>query len=198
MTFDEIVAAVTAITNRPDLASSIESAVQAATLKAHASDYFFRDLVEVAVEFDEARYIQTFDPLQVVPTYRQVKYIRLWEGGLTGTYGKFLKHIHTENSVDSYGSSKLDVFYMAGAYLQIRGVAQVSQVLFGAYVNPVVAPTESYSSWIADLHPYAIINEAARRIFVSVAYPEQAAAMQQLVAEDYRSLMISNVDTVPS
>lgn len=198
MNFTELVAEVVDITKRPDLTSSIESAVKAATLKAHQSDYFFNDLIEVAVEFDEARYIQTFDPKQVVPRFRQAKYIRIWEGGIDGYAKDFLEHIQIEAALDNYGCTRTDVFYMAGAFLQIRGTAPVEKVLFGAYQHPLITPEASYKSWIADEYPWAIIYEAARTVFLQIGYQEQSRSMQSLTGEQYAVLGISNVDAVPT
>jgi hypothetical protein len=198
MTFAELVAEVTQITKRPDLNSQIESAVKAATLKAHQSDYFFNDLIELAVEFDEARFIQTFDPKQVVPRFRQAKYIRLWEGDINGYAKEFLQHIQIEAAMDNYNYIRTNVFYMAGAFLQIRGTQPVEKVLFGAYQHPLITPAESYSSWIANEYPYAIIYEAARAIFLQIGFQEQSASMRSLVQEEYAVLGISNVDAVPT
>ena len=199
MNFTEMAAEVISITARPDLSTEIDAAIKAATLKAHSSDYYFNDLVEVAVQFDECRFIQTFDPVSIIPAYRQVKYMRIWNGdAATGTYGNFLEHIQIAASLDPYGYNRTDVFYMAGEFLQIRARLGVEKVLFGAYAHPTVTPVESYRSWIAVEYPYAIINEAARRIFMHIGYKDQASSMARLVAEDYRTLAVSNVDVVPT
>lgn len=199
MNFQELKAEVLEITKRPDLDSRITSAIKAATLKAHHSDYFFNDLVEVAVEFDYARHVQFFDPRQVVPRYRQAKYIRPWEGdSITGGPGRFLEHIQIEAALDPYGYTRTEVFYMAGRLLQIRTCAPLSKVLFGVYQSPLITPEDQYYSWIADQYPWAIIYEAARTVFLSIGYQEQSASMRSLVQEEYASLSISNVDTIPT
>jgi|SRR5690554_3396613 len=198
MDFQELVAEVVDITKRPDKVTSIESAVKTATLKAHHSDYFFNDLVEVAVEFDEPRFIQTFDPKQVVPRYRQAKYMRVWEGDINGYPKDFLEHIQVEAALDNYGYTRTNVFYMAGQFLQIRGAMPVEKVLFGCYVHPLVTPSENYNSWIADEYPGAIVYEAARTIFLQIGYQEQSRSMQALVSEQYAALGLSNVDSVPT
>lgn len=199
MTYDEILAEVLDITKRPDkTTTSIPSAIQAATLKAHHSGLYFKDLVEVAIEFDTARLIQTFYPKSVVPKYRQAKYMRIWIGGLDGYATHFLDYINIENALDSYGYLKTNVFYLAGNYLQIRATSELEKILFGCYVHPTIAPTDDYASWVAEEYPWAIIYEASRVIFSSVGYKEKAAEMRALVAEQYGILTISNVDTIPT
>ena len=198
MNFTEIVNEVVDITKRGDLASTrIPAAVSAATLKAHTSDYFYRDLIEIAIEFDAARNIQTFDPKQVLPTYRQFKYLRRWEGDVnTGEAREFFEHIQIQNAVDGYGYIKENVFYMAGSFIQIRALPEVFRCLFGAYQYPIIIEAQ-YQSWVADEFPYAIVNEAARQIFQQTRNRERAQDMRELVAEEYRNMRISYLDVVP-
>src|SRR5690606_1969255 len=120
-------------------------------------------------------YIQNFVPSEVIPLYRKAKYIRMWVGDApTGGPGTFLENIQIENSVDQFNAIKTDVFYMAGHNLQIRTSCPVKRILFGAYVHPTITPVENYNSWIAREYPYAIVYEAARSIFYSIALSQQS------------------------
>ena len=197
MNLTELYNETIALTGRPDLSAQTTSAIAAAIMKAHTSDFFFRDLIEFAVEFDAPRYIQTFNPKLVLPNYRQVKYIRTWDGGFDGNFGPFFEHIQINNSIDAYGYTKNNVYYMAGTFLQIRGMPEVSKILFGAYQYPVVV-SAGFDSWIAAEFPWAIIYEAARMIFARIGYVEQAAGIRQLVQEQYSNLIRYNVDMPPS
>lgn len=199
MNFAELKEEVIAITRRPDLQEQTDAAIKASILKAHQSDYFYNDLKEIAIEFDDARYIQNFDPKPVMPRYRQVKYIRKWEGVTDPTgVGKLLEQVHLENIFDRYGYAKLDVFYMAGPLLQIRTCEPLKYALFGAYVYPKITPTDELDSWIAIDHPWAIIYEACRTLFLGINFQEQSAGMRSLVAEQYGILSMGNVDSVPT
>ena len=197
MNFTEIYNEVLIITKRPDLVDRTKQAIRSATIKAHHSDFYYKDIVEVPVQFTTLFYLQSFLPTEVVPQFRMAKYIRLWQGDLTGDVGKFLTPIQIENSLDLYQQKKVDVFYMAGQLLQIRGACTIDKVLFGCYVNPVVLPEAAYSSWIASDQPYAIIYEAARQVFKSISYTEQANEYSNLVAEEYAELKLSSVESVP-
>lgn len=203
MTFDELVAEVVAITKRPDLVDRIKSSVRAATLKAHSSDFFYKDIVEEPVQFTNPFYLQSFIPSEVVPRYRAAKYVRLWNStdtavnSVLGSPGKFLDNIQIENSIDAYGINKNDVFYLAGKAVQIRSSCPLNKVIFGCYVFPTILPEASYSSWIAEDMPYVIIYEAARVTFKSISFTEQANEYSQLVSELYRELTIGYVDCVP-
>lgn len=197
MTFAEMVAEVIAITKRPDMQLRIESAVRAATLKAHHSDFYYKDMYEVAVQFNEPFILQSFIPTEIAPNFRKAKYIRAWVGDISGDAGIFYTPIQIENSADLYGHTKTEVFYMAGQNLQMRSSSAIDKVLFGCYLHPTITPEASYSSWIAVEMPYAIIYEAARSIFKSIAFTEQANEYAQLVAEQFQELRMSYVDDIP-
>lgn len=197
MNFTEIYNEVLIITKRPDLDARTRQAIRSATIKAHHSDFYYKDIVEVPVQFTEPFYLQSFLPTEVVPNFRMVKYVRLWNGGNDGDVGVFLDPIQIENSLDLYQQKKTNVFYMAGQLLQIRGACTVDKVLFGCYVDPIILPEANYSSWIAVSQPYAIVYEAARQVFKSISYTEQANEYSTLVGEEYAELKLSSVESVP-
>lgn len=200
MTFDELVAEVITLTRRPDLVERTQQAVRAATLKAHHRDFFYKDLKEESIEFGQEFYIQNFLPTDIFPNFRKAKYIRFWIGDElpNGRPGPFMTPIGIENSIDLYNYDKTNVFYMAGELLQIRTCAPIKRCLFGAYLHPIITPVNKYCSWIAKEYPFAIIYEAARVIFKSIGMDQQTGEMTQLTAEEYRNLMISNVDEPPT
>lgn len=197
MNFQEIYDEVIVITKRPDLVDRTKQAIRSATIKAHHSDFYFKDLYEVPIQFTNLFFLQSFAPTEVVSTFRMAKYIRLWNGDTNGAPGKFFTPIQIENSLDLYQNIKTDVFYMAGQLLQIRGACTLDKVLFGCYVNPVITPETAYSSWIAVEQPYAIVYEAARQVFKSFSFTDQANEYSKLVAEEYAELKLTYVDSVP-
>lgn len=197
MTFNELVDEVMSLVARPDLTSKIESAVKSATLKAHTSGFYYNDIVELAVQFDAPRTIQTFDPSDVSSYYRRAKYMRIWNGDTDGEAGPFIEHINTEAALDPYGYLRLNVFYMAGKFLQIRTREELEKILFGFYRYPDIT-SATYDSWIAVELPYTIVYEAARVIFLQIGYQEQSASMRALVQEEYSKLAFQTADVVPS
>lgn len=197
MNFAEIYNEVLGIVKRPDLQERIESAIRAATLKMHQSDFYYKDMIEVPIQFETEQCLQQFIPTDVLPQFRKAKYIRFWCGDVNGAPGPFLEPIQIENSMDSYKYFRENVFYMAGANLQIRCNPAVKRVLFGAYVHPTIVPSTAYKSWIADEYPYAIIYEAARTVFRSIGFSEQANEHAQLAAEVLSEIRLSSVDDVP-
>lgn len=198
MNFTELCDEVKLLTRRPDLTERIESAVRAATLKAHHSDFYYKDIYEQSVEFAEELYIQNFQPTDIFPAFRKAKYIRVWVGdGTNGYPGQFFTPIQVENSLDAYDCIKTNVFYQAGQLLQMRGTCPILRVLFGAYLHPTITPAISYCSWIAVEMPWAIIYEAARVIFKSIGNDRETAEMNTLAAEQYTLLRMSYIDDTP-
>lgn len=197
MNFEELTAEVLVIVKRPDLIDRIQSSIRAATVKLHQSDFYYKDLREVPVQFDTETFIQNFVPTDVLPNFRKAKYIRFWFGDADGAAGLFLTNIQIENAVDSYGYIKENVFYMAGTMLQVRASPAVHRILFGAYVYPTVTPATAYESWIAREYPWGIIYEAARSIYRSIGFQEQANEYAKMAAEILGEIKLSCVDDIP-
>ena len=194
MTFDELVAEVYLITNRPDLVGETKSAVRAATLKAHQSDFYSKDIFETGVEFDTASYKQSLDYVTLLSNFRAFKYFRRVTDE-NDDAGTFFQIITPEEILDSYGTGRTDIAYVAGRVLEIRSSVKFSKALLGCYVTPIVREG-AYLSWVAEQFPFAIVYEAARVVFRAIGYDEQSAAFTQLLAEEYQLIKISALTDV--
>ena len=204
MTFDELVEEVFDLTNRPDLVAETESAVRAATIKAHQSDFFSKDIFETGIEFDVKSFRQSLDIISFVTNFRALKYLRRVDPSqdttdgidATSATGAFFDIITIEETLDSYGVNRTDIAYIAGRTIEIRASVAFDKALLGGYALPVVTPVDKYSSWIAEMHPFAIIREAARVIFKTIGFDEQSAAYNALVVEEYILLKMTGLSDV--
>jgi|SRR5579863_5392360 len=223
MNYASLVQEVYYLTNRPDLVNETATAVQAATLRAHHSDFYYKDLVEVAAEFTNLAYIQQI-PLSFFTNFRSLKYLRKYYPGtspnnppnqdqspnnlppLYGMYyapganlpdGRFFKIITPDEALDSYFINKIDVAYIAGQLVQIRSADYFQYALCGYYAHPNVT-SGGYNSWIANENPFAIIYAAAAIVFKTIGYDEQNAQYQQLMQEEIAMLQMSNIVAVGS
>lgn len=194
MNFSELCSEVYTITGRPDRVAETESAVRAATLKAHQSDYYWKDLYETGIAFDSSAYYQSLDYRALLPRYRALKYLRKYDY-VGGVAGKFLTVLTPEQILDRYATEKDDVVYAAGAYLQFKLSTQEQYFLLGCYLNPDVTKA-TYTSWIAIDHPWCIIYDASSTVFKAIGKDEEAATYKQLVAEQFAELKISNITPV--
>lgn len=203
MTFIELVAEVFLLTKRPDLVAQTESAVRAATLKAHQSDFFSKDIFETGVEFDNKSFRQSLDIISFVSNFRALKYLRRVDDTSTSTdgidaTGPFFDIITVEETLDSYGVNRTDIAYIAGRTIEIRASVSFDKAVLGGYAYPIVTPSEKYSSWIAEQNPFAIIYESCRVIFKTIGYDEESVAYNALVAEAYVLLTMTGLADVGS
>lgn len=196
MTFNELVEAVYAITAREDLVALTKTAVQTATIKAHTSDFYAKDIYETGVTFTDATNFQTMDMYSLIPNFRAISYFRRVSDQYDKT-GVPFEIISPEELLDGYNQTRTDVAYVAGRVLETRSAVAYTYAIFGCYVLPLV--TESnYSSWVAMVCPQAIIYEAARVIFKAISYDEESATFGRLVAEEYAILKMTGLANVGS
>lgn len=188
-TFTALLEDVYTLTNRRDLVGETKLAVKAATLKAHHSDYYSKDLFETGLEFDTSSTLQQLAPRELFPRYRALKYFRIHDGSEPM---QFLELITPEEILDGYKLTRNNVIYEAGMLLQMRSSTEFQYALMGMYLNPQTAE-DSYSSWIADSFPFAIIYEAAATVFKTIGYDEQNAAYRAMSAEMLAEVKMSNI-----
>lgn len=179
------------ITNRPDLVNETLTALKAATLKMHHSDFYPKDLFETGIAFAASDFYQTFEVKVPIPRYRAHKYSRYYDA-VGQAAGKFFEFISPEKVVDGYSVERVDILYPAGVNLQYKGSIAFQYILFGCYLHPNVADT-TYASWIADEHPYAVVFEAARVLFGGIGLQEQSAAYEKFVSEQVAELKLSQI-----
>lgn len=196
MTLAELIQEVYLLTGRPDRVAETASAIKSATLKAHQSDYYHKDLLEAGVQFPSEEYLQTWDYRNPVPLWRSGKYFRKYDTSQNpAVAGKILTKVVPENVFDAYAIEKQDVWYAAGGFIQLRSGTKEDVYLFGAYLNPDIT-TATYNSWIALDHPYAIVFDAAATVFKAIGKDEEATTYRNLVAEQIQMLRMSNIDSI--
>jgi len=189
MNFSDLFQEVVTITARPDLVAETELAIRSATIKAHSIDYFSKDIHETLIEAESPDYIHGIDYISIIPNFRSIKYLRKYDKA-NAAVGEFISVITPDEVLDSYGRDKTDVCYIAGRVLEIRSSTKIDAMILGCYVLPVITKA-NYSSWVAELCPYAIIIEAARVIFGLTGDLEQRNAYRELIAEQYELLRMS-------
>lgn len=196
MTFDELKEEVFLLTNRRSFIAETESAIRAATLKAHKSDFYSKDLHEQGVEFPTVEFRQSLDYISLIPNFRSLKYLRRVETP-TDDVGAFFEIVAADNVLDSYNCNRTQIAYVAGRVLEIRADVEFQFALLGAYVSPVVR-VGAYDSWVAEQFPFAIIYEVCRIIFRMVGQIEESNAFGQLAAEQIAELRMSALSDVGS
>lgn len=186
--FTTMLASVYALTNRPDLVNETSLALQNATLKAHRSDYYAKDIQETAIQCDVLQTQQSVAYKALFPQWRAVKYVRIYDNSTPpGAPGLLLDPISPENVLDEYNNDTVNVFYIAGLNMQINLAAAAQYFLIGYYAYPLV-DTVFYNSWIADEHQSAIVYEAASIVFKAIGYDGQSDKYHGLAMDELNDL----------
>lgn len=195
MNLTELKAEVVGITKRPDLENTnIASAIRAATLKMHQADFYPRDLLETVITFPSAEFLQTFDYLTTIPRWRALKYLRRIDSTSNTVMEPPLKVLTPDGLLDDYYTEKTNVVYEAGLFLQIKCNAEIQSFVLGCYLNPDITDV-SYTSWVAQMFPYAIIYEAVAMTFKMIGQAEQEGSMRVLAAEQLALIKINSIQT---
>ena len=196
--FATLLEGVYELTNHRELVAQSTSAVKSATLQMHRKDFFSKDLLEVALQFPTADYLQSIDYRTLFPRYRSLKAIRKFDptGAAYPEYGMgpFLTLITPEQVLDSYMQTRNDVCYVAGSQINLRSSTAIQYCNIAIYQHPEVGTPETYSSWIADEFPFAIIYAAASIVFASSLRDTAAAqANMGLANNELQAILMSNI-----
>lgn len=189
MTLTELQQEVYSITNRPDLVAETLTAVRQSTLALHQSDFYWKDIYETGISFSASAYNQELEFRTILPRFRALKYLR--KSDSTGAAGAFFDVVQPESVLDNYGADRTNVCYAAGASIEIKSSTQFQYALLGCYLHPDITVL-GFDSWIANDHPYAIVYEAAEKVFKMIGKTEEFAAFKFLRDEERQRLVISN------
>jgi len=193
MTLTELQQEVITLTNRPDLAAETLLAVRQSTLALHQMDYWWKDVKETGISFSTPEYLQEIEYRPIIPRFRALKYVR--KSDVSGAGLEMITVVQPESVLDAYGTNRVDVAYAAGQSIEIRSSTLLQYCILGYYEHPNITPT-GFSSWIAEDHPYAIVFEAAEKVFKMIGKSEEFAAYKLLRDEEKQRLTISNVQAM--
>ena len=177
------------LTNRPDLVSQTLTAIRKATMKCHLADEFRQDLqiaiITVPVQTD-FHYLLDLTNTTSYPNLRRVAYIKEYNSVIVGNEIQFTK-LYANALLDEYKLERTNYWYQAGMAVTIGSYKQLVQVSVAYHKYPST-DVATYSSWIADQYPDAIIQEAASTVFKTIGKSDEAKLYQQYFAENLQFL----------
>lgn len=214
-TYNDLVADVVEITNRPDLVGEMRVAIRKAIFKFHLSDTFKRDLRQVNLNMSlypsvNNRWEIDLSNQELFPRYRRYYSLRTApvEGAqTTGWQGRapfVFEPIDAEAVLDSYGIEKQNYFYQLGSSLILRTFRQWDQqmyqdnqwflqFLYFAFPGFAVSSGNvTIDSWIANQFQSAIAEEAAAGVFKMIGKDEEHNVYRALFAENLQ--MVRGID----
>lgn len=170
MNFGELCQEVMTLTNRPELVAETQSRVRAATTFLHLTDFWLRDADEKVVTFPASSTVFALDIPTLFSNFRKIRYIRKWDP-VSLTAGEYVTKCDPTALYDEFKHKKSNVFYQAGTRINILTSEGQSAFIIGWYKFPNVI--QNYSSWIADLVPYAIIDMATGNVLIIIGQVEE-------------------------
>lgn len=189
--WDDLVTEITTITNRPDLTAETSLALRQAVRAAHKSGKYWRDLsIVLKTGLSTTEALQSIDISADLPRFRQMAYVKSGSGEF------FYKAVDINNLLDDYDSYVLDVYYAVGTSLKIRGSAPEASYELCYYAYPIVTPTSSFASWIADEHRDLLVAWGASNVLSMVGEQEIKGRMDQLVALGLADLREDNIELI--
>lgn len=190
-TFADLITQVNELTVRPDLTADTIAAIKTATLWAHSSDFYPKDIFEVPLTFSSPATLQEFEYRTSIPRWRALKYFRLFDF-TTDTPGNFFDVLDPTDTVDSYGIHRTNVCYLAGELLKFRGAEDISGGLLGCYIHPDIAQA-TYESWIANENMFVVAYKAASTVLRTIGFQDRAKALDAEAREQLLLLSRSNI-----
>lgn len=195
MTLAELIAAVYVETKRPDLVDRTKQAVKSATLKLHQLEYFQKDVFETGIIFDTSDYYQSFEYKTTIPRWRSAQYFRKYDYSMPPGRATDDFDIVTIGAVrDEYGAERNDITYLAGNVYQFKSATQFQYMLMGCYLNPDLDDV-TFTSFIAEEYPFAIVYEAARIICKGIGKDAESSYYDAMFREQWIALTTAEIQS---
>lgn len=167
--YDEVVTK----TGRPDLMRETQLAIRQATLRLHSFAFFAKDMTSAEIRFSQPNTTQTLVVSANLMRCRRVLAVM--------QDGQELTKLESSEIFSLPVARRQDCWWTLGDSLVIRSSKASTTFQLSWLVAPLVEPTANYNSWIAEAHPYAIIDEAAKLVCESVGNLEQASKLAAAV-----------------
>ena len=187
--YDDTLASVLTLVNRPDIQDEIEMHFKTATTSAHLSDKYPRDLVvkPIMLPNQVAAYTSALDITNSLPRIRDISSIRALDSTGAPLETPRIEVVEIDDIYDNqYNTIKNDIAYLGGRTLNIRTSVGAYGFLVEYYEAPNLA-RERYDSWIAQLNPALIIYWAAFLTWNGNGNEERANRTMKIIHGDPRN-----------
>ena len=190
-TFAELQALTIELTRRPELAGMTASAIRAATLRAHCTDFFHRDAHFAYLNCTPTAgqaYVDVTDVYADIPRLRAIKFVQCVDA-TSNSPTEQLEYRDLDDVYDANGRLRTGSYTLAGTRLRIYPLYQPQRIAVACYLLPDVAST-SYNSWIANSFPEEVATWAAAIVLHRSGNAEIAAGMMERQIAPFRALLI--------
>lgn len=192
-TFAEMEALVVGQTRRPEVPAITQAAIRTATLRAHHTDFFYRDLTPGTLSYTPlsgAIYYDLPDVPALLPKMRSMQTLKGLETA-TITPVESLEYREMQDLYDSDNCLRQSMYTLIGDTLRIYPLLHTGLLSVSYYKNPVVTEA-GYSSWIANDFPDDLAMWAAAIVFARTGFAEMAADFQRTHVEPFKAQLVSS------
>ena len=179
------------LTKRPELVSLTESAVRTATLRAHHTDFFRRDLkvANFSYTLTGCCFYDFPDISTVCERLRTLK--NVYTITTTGLQTEQLDYRESDDLYDADGILRPYIYTLVGDTLRIFPVNATGALSVYYFQNPNVA-AGAYSSWIADTYPDDLAGWAAAIVMSRTGFLELADRYQEQYVKPLKQQLIAS------
>lgn len=192
-TFAELETLVVAQTRRPEIPAITKAAIKSATLRAHHTDFFPRDLQSGAVLYTPSTTAVYYDVSNISSTLSRMRALKFLQGldNATFTPVEKLEFREADDLYDLDGCRRLSMYTLIGDTLRFYPQSATGRLEAFYYQNPVIAEL-TYTSWIADQYPDEIAMWAAGIVFARTGFAEMARDMQDTHTRPFKEMLIAS------
>lgn len=192
--FAQMTDLVVAETRRPELGSVTTAAIKSATLRAHHTDFFPRDLVGDSTQTfspNSSAYFYDFPNVSTLfPRCRSIQFVQMLDTVNFRPVEK-LEYRNTNDNYDENGDRRPSIYNLIGDTLRILPQDPTGRIEVFYYQNPNLIELQ-YSSWIADTYPEELAKWAAGIVFARTGYLEQANNYQDTHVKPFKEILIAS------
>ena len=191
-TFAELQALVEEQTRRPEIPAVTKAAIRTATLRAHHTDFFPKDVAVGTLSYTPD--IATFrDFANISSSFSRLRTLKTVEGldSVTMAPAEAFEYRELDDVYDSDGVRRPSIYNVIGDTLRVYPQMQTGLLQIFYYQNPNTVEV-NYSSWIANTYPDELAAWAAAIVFARTGFAEMANEFQKNHIQPFKELLVAS------
>ena len=191
-TFAELESLVVEQTRRPEIPAVTKAAIRTATMRAHHTDFFSRDVAIGSLTYvpDSATFRDFPNLSSLLTRLRSIKTLQGLESASMAPVEAF-EFREVDDVYDADGNRRPSIYNMIGDTLRIYPQTQTGLLQVFYYQSPNTVDA-TYSSWIADTYPDELAAWASAIVFARTGFAEMAQEFQKNHIAPFKEMLIAS------
>jgi hypothetical protein len=192
-TFAEMETLVVGQTRRPEVTAVTQAAIRTATLRAHHTDFFKRDLSTGTLTYTPSSSAIFYDFTDISTTLVRMRAFQLMQSVDSATLipSENFEYRELQDLYDSDNVLRTSMYTMIGDTLRVYPCVATGKLTAYYYRNPVTTEI-GYSSWIANEYPDELAMWAAAIVFARTGFAEMAQDFQRNHVQPFKEQLIAS------